>query len=203
MFNSGGTRSHYFSLESILVTQERVPCVFQQTIKQAGFLDPSSQSEDLEAGTKLDLPYWTAKMFHSLNSTNKTVIEITLPKIFKENYRDILHADASLVDLTKHSKYFYKFGKLIINIPLRESPEIQILLQQTFKDRFRKIFDLAQHLVSDFHGNPKLDKLELEILDRARKSQAALDAWLCYGASCITTADMVVNHKKRKLADIS
>lgn len=36
MFNSGGTRSHYFSLESILVTQERVPCVFQQTIKQAG-----------------------------------------------------------------------------------------------------------------------------------------------------------------------
>lgn len=204
MFNSGGCRSHYFSLESILVTQERVPCVFQQTVKQAGFLDPGSQSEDLEGGTKLDLPYWTAKLFHSLNSNiNGKVLEITLPKIFKENYRDILTADASLVDLTKHSKYFYKFGKLIINIPLRESPEIQILLQQAFKDRFRKIFDLAQHLVTDFHGNNKLDNLELEILERARKSQSALDAWLCYGASRITTADMVVNHNKRKLADIS
>ncbi|KAL1463472.1 hypothetical protein WDU94_015220 [Cyamophila willieti] len=203
MFNSGGMRSHYFSLESILVTQERVPCVFHQPVKHAGFLDSGSQNPDLEAGAKLDLPYWIAKLFHSLNSNNAKIIEITLPKIFKENYRDILTADASLVDLTKHSKYFYKFGKLIINIPLRESPEIQILLQQAFKDRFRKIFDLAQHLVSDFHGNRKLDTLELEILDRARKCQLALDAWLCHGASHITTAEMVVNHNKRKLADIS
>uniref|UniRef100_A0A8D8UPY3 DNA replication complex GINS protein PSF3 n=1 Tax=Cacopsylla melanoneura TaxID=428564 RepID=A0A8D8UPY3_9HEMI len=101
----------------------------------SGFLDSGSQNQDLEAGAKLDLPYWTAKLFHSLNSSNAKIIEITLPKIFKENYRDILTADASLVDLTKHSKYFYKFGKLIINIPLRESPEIQILLQQVCNHR--------------------------------------------------------------------
>lgn len=90
---------------------------------------------------------------------------------------------------------------LLLNLPVLF--KWLIFSFQAFKDRFRKIFDLAQHLVSDFHGNSKLDQLELEILERARKSQTALDAWLCCGASHITTADMVVNHNKRKLADIS
>ena len=52
----------YFSLDDILATQERVPCLVEKDLKDVGFLDPGSESPDLATGTKLELPFWMVEV---------------------------------------------------------------------------------------------------------------------------------------------
>lgn len=49
---------NYFSIEDIFVTQEKIPCETEQTLSKLGFLDPSSDSLDLQAGQPIELPLW-------------------------------------------------------------------------------------------------------------------------------------------------
>lgn len=49
---------NYFSIEDILVTQEKIPCEAEQTVAALGFLDPSSDTQDLKAGQEVELPLW-------------------------------------------------------------------------------------------------------------------------------------------------
>lgn len=46
----------------------------------------------------------------------------------------------------------------------------------------------------------RLDSLEKALFHEGYQTRTQLDAWLRKGASQITTAEMVVNYKKRKLA---
>lgn len=72
---------NYFSLEDIIVTQERVPCTVETQLaglgmkfeylfvnawrkrECVGFLDPSGTEPDLEAGKSIELPLWYAMQF--------------------------------------------------------------------------------------------------------------------------------------------
>jgi hypothetical protein len=52
----------------------------------SGFLDPSSESEDIAAGTVVELPYWLAQ---SLCSRRCNIVTVEIPKIYKEAYRSV------------------------------------------------------------------------------------------------------------------
>lgn len=54
---------NYFSLEDIIVTQERVPCTVESHLVGMGNLDPSSIDDDLEVGKKVEFPLWYAMNF--------------------------------------------------------------------------------------------------------------------------------------------
>jgi hypothetical protein len=45
-----------------------------------------------------------------------------------------------------------------------------------------------------------LDSLERALFQEGHQTQSQLDAWLSEGAGQITAAEMVISHKKRKLA---
>jgi len=49
-----------------------------------GFLDPSSESEDLKSGTKVELPLWLAQ---PLNVAKESIVSVDIPKTYKEGYR--------------------------------------------------------------------------------------------------------------------
>ena len=49
---------------------------------------------------------------------------LDLPKAYKEGYREILQAEASVVDLHKLGPYYYMFGTLLLEFKYRESPDI-------------------------------------------------------------------------------
>lgn len=54
---------NYFSLEDIIVTQARVPCIVEAPLVGMGKLDPSSVDADLEVGKKVEFPLWYAMHF--------------------------------------------------------------------------------------------------------------------------------------------
>lgn len=140
--------NHYFSLDDILASQERIPLVTQQDLPQLGFLDPQSHYQTdptvLVTGTTLELPLWMAK---DLKVRNRAKLE--LPDSWSSSKREIIKADPSVLDLHKLGPYFYQTGyhilKLILNNQnLNDDAEaISNILVDTLTKRFRNIMDAS------------------------------------------------------------
>ena len=87
----------------------------------SGYLDPSSESDDLLPGTKLDLPCWMAR---GLCSRQRHIVSVESPKQYRTAYRQILTADANVVDLHKLGPYFYRFGSHLLNFEHPDAADI-------------------------------------------------------------------------------
>lgn len=85
-------------------------CAFAYFITISGFLDPSATEDDLKAGTNVEIPLWLAE---SLHSRRPPLVNVDLPRIYKEAYREILNADACTIDMHKLGQYFYELGCFI------------------------------------------------------------------------------------------
>ncbi|KOC64296.1 DNA replication complex GINS protein PSF3 [Habropoda laboriosa] len=75
----------YFSVNDILCTEERISCTIEVELLGLGFLDTSSQTEDIKVGSKVEFPLWLAE---SLKSLQNSVVSVDIPKIYKEGYRE-------------------------------------------------------------------------------------------------------------------
>ncbi|KFM61684.1 DNA replication complex GINS protein PSF3, partial [Stegodyphus mimosarum] len=183
----------YFSIDDILATNERIPCRFEVPVHKLGFLDPSSGSPDLAQGTKLELPLWMAQALQ-----NRHIIAVEVPRVYREAYREILNADASVVDLHKMGPYFYHFGLYLLRFSHHDSEDICKILNQTFRNRFRKLMDTSQNSLKEDAATltSNLDRTEIALFNLGYKSLHDLKSWQCRKNQKILTADLVVNHKK-------
>ncbi|XP_054710678.1 DNA replication complex GINS protein PSF3-like [Uloborus diversus] len=187
----------YFSIDDILATNERIPCRFEVPVHKLGFLNPSSGSADLAQGNKLELPLWMAQGLHS-----RHIITTEVPKVYREAYREILNADATVVDLNKMGPYFYHFGLYLLRFSHHDSEEICRMLNQTFRNRFRKLMDTSQNSMEEDAASSitHLDRTEIALFNLGCKSLLDLKNWQFRKNKKISTADLVANHKKRKRA---
>ncbi|XP_047118030.1 DNA replication complex GINS protein PSF3 [Schistocerca piceifrons] len=187
----------YFSIDDIMATQERVPCKFEVQVLRLGFLDQGSESEHINAGTNMELPYWLAR---ALGHQRQKIVSVDIPKVYKEAYREILKADSCVVDLYKFGAYFYEFGIYISLLGHREGPEIREILVKTFRERLRQVTDWAQNMEAEPGRILRLDTLERGLLHSGQKAHCQLEVWLTSGAGGLVASTMVVQHKKRRLA---
>ncbi|XP_011881651.1 PREDICTED: DNA replication complex GINS protein PSF3 [Vollenhovia emeryi] len=188
----------YFSLTDILCTEERVSCKVEVTLPRLGFLDLSSESENLTPGTKLELPLWLAQ---PLNKARESIVSVDIPKTYKEGYREILLADACTVVLNKWNPYYYELGMYLRKFNNRDCEMIIDSLLLTFRSRFRLVMDWAQNPVSDPMLNGLLPRLERDLFFTGRKAKLQLNEWLRKGSSVIETSQSAVNLRKRKRTD--
>ncbi|XP_077281770.1 DNA replication complex GINS protein PSF3 [Temnothorax americanus] len=188
----------YFSLTDILCTEERISCKVEVSLPRLGFLDLSSESEDLKPGTKLELPLWLAQ---PLNRVKESIVSVDIPKTYKEGYREILLADACTVVLNKWNPYYYELGMYLRRFNNRDCEMIIDSLLLTFRSRFRLVMDWAQNPVSDPTLNSLLPRLERDLFLTGRKAKLRLNEWLREGSSVIETSQSAVNLKKRKRTD--
>ena len=86
-----------------------------------GYLDPSTESEHIMAGTKMELPHWLAQ---AICSRRKHTVSMDLPKQYREGYRQILSADSNVVDLHKAGPYFYVFGTQLLQFEHPDSFDV-------------------------------------------------------------------------------
>ncbi|KAK4292090.1 hypothetical protein Pmani_035122 [Petrolisthes manimaculis] len=191
----------YFSIEDILATNEKVPCKFEKTACDLGFLDPSGGSKDLEVGTKLELPCWLARALAS----RRQIVSCQLPKTFRERYREILKADAALVDLHTLSPHFYELGQHLLPLAGPEGTTLGLLLVETLRERLRSIMDTSLNTTEDDAGTrqSKLDQLERSLFLTGRKTFRDHQLWLSRRAHIVTTSYMVTQHNKRKFSEVS
>lgn len=188
--------SNYLSIADALVSNEKVSCQFLHDLPRMGFLDPSSTEDDLKAGSNVEIPLWLAE---SLYSRRPPLINVELPRLYKDAYREILNADSCTVDLHKLGQYFYEFGCYIAKYDIKS--EVSSTLINTFRQRFKLL--LAASVARDsMAAVQQLSASERERAAAAASTEHALSEWLQHGNCQLTTANMVANHRKRKRAEM-
>ncbi|ELT96859.1 hypothetical protein CAPTEDRAFT_21464 [Capitella teleta] len=190
-------KESYFDIDDILATQERVPVVFQVPALNLGYLDSSSETNNIEAGAAMELPFWMAK---ALSTRGKHMVSVDLPNSYKESQREILGAEAGVVNLHKWGPYFYKFGMCLLCFEHPESTDIAKSLLQTLQNRFRGIMDSAQNASYEEIASvtKKLDVLEMSIFRVGQKSIESQLQWEKRQIEKLTVSKVIVNHRKRK-----
>ncbi|XKL65366.1 hypothetical protein PGB90_008786 [Kerria lacca] len=172
MLRSKNSKRHYFSIDSILATEEQLPCSFLKDENNIGFLEPGNTTNKISVNTTLQLPFWIASCFVPYIR----VVTVDFPKSYKKTYRDILKADPTVVDLRTLSRFYYVLGQHLSRLHHRESQEMKVILTQTFRKRFRKIMDWALNGAVD--QVKILDLSEMNIFEAAKTSQDVFELWL-------------------------
>ncbi|GAB6030455.1 DNA replication complex GINS protein PSF3 [Chamberlinius hualienensis] len=191
---------NYFSVEDILATQARVPCKFEIEVLRLGYLDPSC-AENIPKGAKQDLPFWLAR---SLCNRNNKIVSVELPTTYKKSSRDILNADATVVDLHKLGPYFYELALHLLEFSFLESKDLGDCVVEVFKRRFRMIMDASQNTLDRSRTQliSNLDDLEKTLFNDAQNCLIDFHNWqMCQGHK-ITTSTLVSKHRKRKRDEV-
>ncbi|KAJ8042254.1 DNA replication complex GINS protein PSF3 [Holothuria leucospilota] len=127
---------NYYNIDDIIASQEKVPCTCEVTLHRLGFLNPSNEGDDIIPGTKLDLPLWLAGGL-GLHGRRRNIVSVDLPKVYKSNMREILSADANVVDMRKTSPHFYAFGTKLLNFQHEESADVSKMLLEVHTKDFK------------------------------------------------------------------
>lgn len=193
----------YLDCDDILTLGQKITCVFEKPVAGLGFIDPSSDSPDISAGCKLELPLWLAKVLKA-----RKVVSVEVPKGFNEIYREILEADASVVDLHNLGPNYYRMGKHLVEMDLKDSQDISKSLVNTFHTRFHKLFDYSIHEsqdtameMIDYHSS--LDNMERDLLAVGRAATEQFRQWSNRGCEKITANQMVSALNKKKKVELS
>ena len=56
----------FLDIDEILAEEERLSCVFSLDASGLGYLDPTSNEEDLPENSKVELPLWLAVSSHTV-----------------------------------------------------------------------------------------------------------------------------------------
>ncbi|KAL1218590.1 hypothetical protein V5N11_012584 [Cardamine amara subsp. amara] len=94
----------YFDIDDILTEEEFVPVLFHKPANGVT-IDPSAETNCVEQGAKVEVPFWLAHELHL-----RQAVSINLPACFNQKTRLEVQADAACVDLRSRCQYFYEFG---------------------------------------------------------------------------------------------
>ncbi|XP_058011232.1 DNA replication complex GINS protein PSF3 isoform X2 [Ahaetulla prasina] len=151
-------------------------------------------------GSKLEIPLWLVKGLYD----KRRILSVELPKVYKESWRTVFNADASVVDLHKLGPYYYGFGSQLLNFDNPENTELAQSILQTFIGRFRHIMDSSQNTFNEDTSAlvARLDELERALFQTGQKGLQDFQCWEMGQASQITVSSLIQNYKKRKFTDV-
>ncbi|XP_043697009.1 DNA replication complex GINS protein PSF3-like [Telopea speciosissima] len=164
--------AHYYNIDDIIMEEEIISVVFQVAANGIGLLDPSAETNNVEQGSKVELPFWLAQELHLRQAVAMNVLAC-----FNQKTRKEVQADAACVDLRNRCPYFYELGCKIA--PLVGDRTIGSFLLYTFSSRYKEVLSKAHSAA--FAVAPKfltlLTKEETHLYEAARSSMAAFKKW--------------------------
>lgn len=145
--------SDYLNLDDIQAQTQTVNCKFLMDIPGLEFLSPGN-SQDATQGSELLLPFWMAKTLYTYS-----MIDIELPKHYSSNFREILSADADVVDLHRVGPHYYRFGKLLMGLRREKGNNLSMFTEEGQRNKYRReegetLEDrraIAASLINTFH----------------------------------------------------
>ncbi|CAF1869634.1 hypothetical protein HID58_063233 [Brassica napus] len=161
----------YYDIDDILTEEEFAPVLFHKPANRVT-IDPSAETNYVEQGAKVELPFWLAHELHL-----RQAVSINLPASFDQKTRLEIQADAACVDLRSRCPYFYEFGCKLQ--PLVTDRTLGILLSTAFKIRYKerltKVFTATHLTASKFL--PFLTIEETNLYEAAHLSMTAFKKW--------------------------
>lgn len=190
----------YLLPKDIICMSQKVSVTFDKEVKGLGFIDSAAECKDIPVGTKMELPLWMAKVLRS-----RKCLTMDVPRAYNETYREILDADASMVDLHKQGPHFYTFGKNLVKMGVKDRVAIADSMVSTFHQRFHGILDQAMNASQDtqltlLEYQSRLDSDELDVLAVGRKATEDFKAWESRTNDKLVANEMVASLNRRKRA---
>lgn len=164
--------ANYYDIDDILVEEEIVSVIFQKAASGVGIIDPSSETDFIEAGSKVELPFWLA---HELQL--RQAVSVNVPPCFNQKTRLEIQADCACVDLRSRCPYFYEFGCKIA--PIVGDRTIGFLLLSAFKNRYKEVLTKA-HTAAIAAGSKFwtiLTNEEINLYETAQSAMASFKKW--------------------------
>ncbi|KMT18591.1 hypothetical protein BVRB_2g027220 [Beta vulgaris subsp. vulgaris] len=169
--------ANYYDIDDILAEEELIPVVFQKAATGVGLLDPSSETNNIEQGAKVELPFWLA---NELNTRQAVVMSI--PSCFNQMTRKEIQADPGSVDLRNRCQYFYELGCKIA--PTAGDRTIGSFLLYAFKNRYKEVLSKAHTatLIASTKPLTLLTKEETRLCEAAQSSMTSFKKWRMGGS---------------------
>ncbi|XP_055627772.1 DNA replication complex GINS protein PSF3 [Toxorhynchites rutilus septentrionalis] len=184
---------NYYSIDDVMVTQERIQCLTLREVYQMGFLDSSQKLEHLEKNVQLELPLW----YLLLQDERNAFVKINIPDIFTAAYKEIYKADASYVELGKLNKFYYELGMYITKFEAEDG--LAEMLFDAAQKRVSAIKDMCNNVSSEnLIDNKNLEHLECILYEVGSRSHKMYSDWLQEKSVNIKSTELVTNHRKRK-----
>ncbi|KAK6788729.1 hypothetical protein RDI58_012527 [Solanum bulbocastanum] len=178
----------YYDIDDILAEEEMVSAVFLQTANEVGIFDCADDTNKVEAGTHVEMPFWLAQELYV-----RQAVSIKVPPYFdtKAKTRNEIGADAAHVDLRSLCPYFYDFGCKIARLSALSHVQhlsywnrigektIGPLLLVAFRTRYREVLikaHTAASIVAPKHLS-LLTKEETKLYEAGQSSTAAFKKW--------------------------
>ncbi|KAL3840375.1 hypothetical protein ACJIZ3_024966 [Penstemon smallii] len=164
----------YYDVDDILAEEEFVPSVFQHAANEVGIFDTSDDTNKVEVGSRVELPFWLVRELYL-----RQLISIRVPPYFDRGSRtrEEIGADAAHVDLRSQCAYFYELGCKVA--PLIGDKTIGPLLLVAFRTRYKEVLIKAHTLT--LAVAPKhltlLTKEEAKLYEAGQSSIAAFKKW--------------------------
>ena len=121
---------NYWNIDDILAGDARVLCKFELPVYRLGHLVPGTGDENIAAGTKMELPYWLARV---LCAKRRQIVSVELPKAYKDTFREMIRADANVINFQKLGPYYYSTGVKLLGFGLPETDALSRALVEVSK----------------------------------------------------------------------
>ncbi|GAB4852741.1 hypothetical protein Ancab_016950 [Ancistrocladus abbreviatus] len=182
--------ARYYDIDDILAEEEMIPVIFQKSATGVGLLDPGSETNNVEQGAKVELPFWLAQELHARHA-----VTISIPPCFNQMTRKEIQADAASVDLRSRCSYFYELGCKIA--PVVGDRTIGSFLLYAFTNRYKEVLSKAYTTASAVSSKhlTLLTKEESHLYESVRSSMGAFKKWRMGGSRFETAA---ILGRKRK-----
>ncbi|XP_051145172.1 uncharacterized protein LOC127261057 isoform X1 [Andrographis paniculata] len=166
--------ANYYDIDDILAEEELVPSVFQHAANGVGLFDSSDDTNKVDAGSRVELPFWLVRELYL-----RQLISIRVPPCFdrESKTREEIAADAAHVDLRSRSPYFYEMGCKIA--PLVGDKTIGPFLLIAFRTRYKEVLIKAHTLTSAATSKhlALLTNEEARLYEAGQSSIAAFKKW--------------------------
>lgn len=169
----------YYDIDAILTDAQKVPCTFEITAPNLGYLNGNA-GEDIKEGTKIELPLWLGEMLAvSQPSGNSALTTLDMPSSLSQRVMNALKADPKTVDLRAQAQHFYGIGARMLE--LFEEEDMIDVLTLTFKKRAAEIADQAHNSRSIMGGGAEfmrsLEETERRLFHAAHDGSTAVKKW--------------------------
>lgn len=153
--------SNYYDIDDILCSSVKVPCIFQTTVQDYGFLAGHDQ-DDLPVNSRLELPFWLVEPL-----AIDEAVQIETPKFFGRVVQNDLNANSMEVDIRRLCPFFYGFGALFIESVIDQNHTVTRMLFRAFRTRLLQIMNYTQSscltTMEDVGFLQTLDHAEMEL----------------------------------------
>ncbi|KAK9088782.1 hypothetical protein Scep_027864 [Stephania cephalantha] len=169
--------SRYFDIDDIIMEDKHSTVFFKVGANGVGLLDPSAETNRVEQGSRVELPFWLANELYL-----RQAVSVNIPPCFNLKTRREIQADAACVDLRSRCPYFYELGCKVA--PLIGDKTIGSFLLYAFMNRFKDILSKAHSAAFAVAPRflPLLTKEEMQLYEAACSSMTGFKKWRVGGS---------------------